>query len=40
MKLRVPIMATPMHLDQPLNARLVEDVGIGVKLRRNKNERR
>lgn len=36
MKLGVPIIAMPMHLDQPLNARLVEDVGIGLEVRINK----
>ncbi|KAH9768893.1 glycosyltransferase [Citrus sinensis] len=36
MKLGVPIIGMPMHLDQPLNARLVEDVGIGLEVRRNK----
>ncbi|KAH9704405.1 glycosyltransferase [Citrus sinensis] len=36
MKLGVPIIAMPMHVDQPLNARLVEDVGIGLEVRRNK----
>ncbi|GKV34288.1 hypothetical protein SLEP1_g42667 [Rubroshorea leprosula] len=32
----VPIIAMPMHLDQPLNARLVENIGIGIEVRRNK----
>ncbi|KAL9419240.1 hypothetical protein AB3S75_037069 [Citrus x aurantiifolia] len=36
MKFGVPIIAMPMHVDQPLNARLVEDVGIGLEVRRNK----
>ncbi|KAH9768899.1 glycosyltransferase [Citrus sinensis] len=36
MRLGVPIIAMPMHVDQPLNARLVEDVGIGLEVRRNK----
>ncbi|XP_073120060.1 UDP-glucosyltransferase 29-like [Henckelia pumila] len=31
----VPIVAVPMHLDQPLNARLVEEVGIGEEVVRN-----
>lgn len=39
MKLGVPIIAMPMHLDQPLNARLVEDVGVGMEVRRNENGR-
>nr|AHK12770.1 flavanone-O-glucoside 2''-O-beta-L-rhamnosyltransferase-like protein 4 [Litchi chinensis] len=37
MKLGVPIVATPMHLDQPLNARLVEDVGVGLEVIRREN---
>ncbi|KAJ4843763.1 hypothetical protein Tsubulata_034597 [Turnera subulata] len=36
MKCGVPIIALPMHLDQPLNARLVEDVGVGIEAARNK----
>ncbi|KAJ4720634.1 Glycosyltransferase [Melia azedarach] len=39
MKFGIPIIATPMHLDQPLNARLIEDVGVGIEVRRNKNGR-
>lgn len=31
MKFGVPIVAMPMHIDQPLNARLVEAVGVGVE---------
>ncbi|KAH7845194.1 hypothetical protein Vadar_002175 [Vaccinium darrowii] len=27
----------PMHLDQPLNARLVEDVGVGMEVKRDDN---
>ncbi|XP_075499563.1 UDP-glucosyltransferase 29-like [Primulina tabacum] len=34
----VPIIAVPMHLDQPLNARLVEEVGIGEEVVRNRSE--
>lgn len=30
----VPIIAMPMHLDQPLNAKLVADLGVGVEVRR------
>ncbi|KAL7605421.1 hypothetical protein Lser_V15G14604 [Lactuca serriola] len=30
MKFGVPIIAMPMHLDQPVNARLVAEVGVGV----------
>ncbi|KAL2455199.1 UDP-glycosyltransferase 91C1 [Abeliophyllum distichum] len=32
MKFGIPIIAMPMHLDQPLNARLVEDIGVGVEV--------
>ncbi|PWA85360.1 beta-D-glucosyl crocetin beta-1,6-glucosyltransferase [Artemisia annua] len=32
MKYGVPIIAMPMHLDQPINARLVVDVGVGVEV--------
>ncbi|CDO99876.1 unnamed protein product [Coffea canephora] len=35
-KFGVPIVAVPMHLDQPLNARLVEELGIGEEVVRNK----
>ncbi|KAJ7970548.1 Glycosyltransferase [Quillaja saponaria] len=31
----VPIIAMPMHLDQPLNSRLVEEVGVGVEVKRD-----
>ncbi|KAL7147134.1 hypothetical protein ABFS83_06G087700 [Erythranthe nasuta] len=31
----VPIVATPMHLDQPLNARLVVEVGLGEEVVRS-----
>ncbi|XP_006342241.1 beta-D-glucosyl crocetin beta-1,6-glucosyltransferase-like [Solanum tuberosum] len=37
MKIGVPIIAMPMHLDQPLNARLVEEVGIGLEVVRDKD---
>ncbi|KAM3236912.1 UDP-glucosyltransferase 29-like [Capsicum annuum] len=37
MKIGVPIIAMPMHLDQPLNARLVEEVGVGLEVVRDKN---
>nr|WEA84866.1 UDP-glycosyltranserase [Gynostemma pentaphyllum] len=33
----VPIIALPKHLDQPLNARLVETIGVGVEAKRNGN---
>ena len=39
MKFGVPIIAMPMHLDQPLNARLVEAVGVGVEVVGDKNGR-
>ena len=32
-----PVVAMPMHLDQPLNARLVEEVGVGVEVERDEN---
>ncbi|XP_004250486.2 beta-D-glucosyl crocetin beta-1,6-glucosyltransferase-like [Solanum lycopersicum] len=31
MKFGVPIIAMPMHIDQPMNARLVEYIGVGVE---------
>ncbi|XP_057954869.1 flavanone 7-O-glucoside 2''-O-beta-L-rhamnosyltransferase-like [Malania oleifera] len=34
----VPIIAVPMQLDQPINARLLVDVGVGVEVER-RNER-
>lgn len=37
MKIGVPIIAMPMHLDQPLNARLVEEVGMGLEVVRDKD---
>ncbi|XP_009796593.1 UDP-glucosyltransferase 29-like [Nicotiana sylvestris] len=37
MKLGVPIIAMPMHLDQPLNTRLVEEVGVGLEVVRDKD---
>jgi len=37
MKFGVPIIAMPMHLDQPINARLVVEVGVGVEVVRDKN---
>ncbi|XP_052185359.1 beta-D-glucosyl crocetin beta-1,6-glucosyltransferase-like [Diospyros lotus] len=33
----VPIIAIPMHLDQPVNARLLQDVGAGVEVKRDEN---
>ncbi|KAF7131793.1 hypothetical protein RHSIM_Rhsim09G0143700 [Rhododendron simsii] len=38
-KFGVPIIAMPMHIDQPLNARLVEDVGVGVEAKRDETGR-
>ncbi|KAL9175921.1 hypothetical protein ABFS82_02G144500 [Erythranthe guttata] len=35
MKFGVPIIAMPMHLDQPLNARLVGKIGVGVEVGRS-----
>ncbi|XP_028105123.1 beta-D-glucosyl crocetin beta-1,6-glucosyltransferase-like [Camellia sinensis] len=35
----VPIMAMPMHLDQPLNPRLIEEVGVGVEVKRDQTGR-
>lgn len=35
MKFGVPIIAMPMHLDQPLNARLVHNIGVGMEVVRN-----
>ncbi|XP_030526544.2 beta-D-glucosyl crocetin beta-1,6-glucosyltransferase-like [Rhodamnia argentea] len=37
MKFGVPIIAMPMHLDQPFNARLVEDFGVGLEVMRNES---
>lgn len=37
MRFGVPIIAMPMHLDQPLNARLVEEIGVGVEVVRDNN---
>ncbi|KAI3471711.1 hypothetical protein Pfo_028361 [Paulownia fortunei] len=39
MNFGVPIIAVPLHLDQPINARLVEEVGVGVEVLRDKNRR-
>ncbi|XP_071709340.1 UDP-glucosyltransferase 29-like [Rutidosis leptorrhynchoides] len=39
MKYGVPIIAMPMHLDQPVNARLVAEVGVGVEVLRDGNGR-
>ncbi|THF97996.1 hypothetical protein TEA_007545 [Camellia sinensis var. sinensis] len=37
MKFGSPIIAMPMHLDQPVNARLVEEIGVGMEAVRDKN---
>lgn len=37
MKFGIPIIAMPMHLDQPVNARLIEDVGVGIEVLRDSN---
>nr|XP_009609569.1 UDP-glucosyltransferase 29-like [Nicotiana tomentosiformis] len=37
MKFGVPIIAMPMHIDQPMNARLVEYIGLGVEAVRDEN---
>ncbi|KAJ8567484.1 hypothetical protein K7X08_019692 [Anisodus acutangulus] len=37
MKYGVPIIAMPMHIDQPINSRLVEDVGVAVEVVRDSN---
>ncbi|KAA8539167.1 hypothetical protein F0562_025859 [Nyssa sinensis] len=39
MKYGVPIIAIPMHVDQPLNARLVDHIAIGVEVVRDENGR-
>ncbi|CAI9756251.1 unnamed protein product [Fraxinus pennsylvanica] len=31
----IPIIAVPVHLDQPINARFVEDIGVGVEVVRD-----
>ncbi|KAI3427723.1 Glycosyltransferase [Psidium guajava] len=37
MKSGVPIIAVPMQHDQPLNARIVEEVGVGLEVKRSKS---
>ncbi|KAK6929092.1 UDP-glucuronosyl/UDP-glucosyltransferase [Dillenia turbinata] len=39
LKIGVPIIAMPMHLDQPLNARLVQEVGVALEVKRDINEK-
>lgn len=38
-KFGIPIIAMPMHLDQPVNARLVEEVGVGIEVVRDSDGR-
>lgn len=38
-KFGVPIIAVPMHLDQPLNAKVVEEVVAGVEVKRKEDGR-
>ncbi|KAL8111320.1 UDP-glucosyltransferase 29-like [Apium graveolens] len=33
----VPIIAAPMQLDQPINARLVNEAGVGIEVQRDSN---
>ncbi|KAK4403999.1 Beta-D-glucosyl crocetin beta-1,6-glucosyltransferase [Sesamum angolense] len=35
----VPIIAMPMHLDQPMNAKLVAELGVGVEVKRDNEGR-
>ncbi|KAK6149121.1 hypothetical protein DH2020_016646 [Rehmannia glutinosa] len=37
MNFGVPIIGVPMQIDQPINARLVEEVGVGVEVLRDNN---
>ena len=37
MKYGTPIIAIPMQYDQPTNARLVEEIGVGVEVVRDNN---
>ncbi|KAF7133194.1 hypothetical protein RHSIM_Rhsim09G0144000 [Rhododendron simsii] len=39
LKLGVPIVAVPVHHDQPINAKVVEAVGFGVEVKRDENKR-
>ncbi|KAL0453062.1 UNVERIFIED_CONTAM: UDP-glucosyltransferase 29 [Sesamum latifolium] len=39
MNFGVPIIAVSIHHDQPINARLVEEVGVGVEVLRDRNKR-
>ncbi|KAH7839624.1 hypothetical protein Vadar_006455 [Vaccinium darrowii] len=39
LKFGVPIIAMPMSHDQPINDKVLEDVGVGVEIERNANRR-
>ncbi|KAL7252766.1 hypothetical protein ACSBR1_007351 [Camellia fascicularis] len=39
LKFGVPIIGIPMHLEQPLNAKLVEELAVGVEVSRDMNGR-
>ncbi|KAL1549992.1 beta-D-glucosyl crocetin beta-1,6-glucosyltransferase [Salvia divinorum] len=39
LKFGVPIIAVPMHLDQPINTRLVEEIGVGKEVLRDRDGR-
>ncbi|KAF8397868.1 hypothetical protein HHK36_016793 [Tetracentron sinense] len=39
MRYGVPIIAMPIHLDQPLNARMAVEIGVGVEVKREKDGR-
>ncbi|KAL5699877.1 beta-D-glucosyl crocetin beta-1,6-glucosyltransferase [Ranunculus cassubicifolius] len=39
MKLGVPLIAMPMHIDQPLNARLIVELGVAVEVERDEDEK-
>ncbi|KAI4373078.1 hypothetical protein MLD38_011241 [Melastoma candidum] len=39
MSFGVPIIAVPMHLDQPLNARIIEEAGVGERVRMDEGGR-
>ncbi|KAG8377637.1 hypothetical protein BUALT_Bualt08G0053700 [Buddleja alternifolia] len=36
----VPIIAMPMHLDQPMNAKLMVELGVGVEFKEKFGEQR
>ncbi|KAL9365691.1 hypothetical protein Peur_043564 [Populus x canadensis] len=37
MKFGVPMIAMPMHIDQPLNAEFLVEMGVGLEIKRDKN---